>query len=139
MEIPAGYEDLFEDETLAFLALATVRASGEPVVVPVWFVADDQGLLFTTETDSFKARDMRTRPHVAGVVMAEGEHKRYVSVRGTASEVVDPKSEGIDPIHLYNRIVQRYEGKDSVESLSDPIFRLVPERLAGYDYRELDY
>ncbi len=139
MDIPTGYEDLFEDATLAFLALATVRASGEPVVVPVWFVADDDGLLFTTEADSHKARDIRARPHVAGVVMAEGEHKRYVSVRGIASEIVDPKSDGIDPVKLYRRIVQRYEGKDSVESLTDPVFRLVPQRMAGYDYRELDY
>lgn len=139
MDIPTGYEDLFEDTTLAFLALATVRASGEPVVVPVWFVTDDAGLLFTTEADSHKARDIRARPRVAGIVMAEGEHGRYVSVRGTAAEILDPKSEGIDPVTLYRRIVRRYEGKDSVESLTDPVFRIVPQRITGYDYRGLDY
>ncbi len=48
MDIPAGFEDLFADSTLSFLALATVRPDGSPVVVPVWFVADDRGLLFST-------------------------------------------------------------------------------------------
>jgi nitroimidazol reductase NimA-like FMN-containing flavoprotein (pyridoxamine 5'-phosphate oxidase superfamily) len=139
MNIPDGYEDLFDDATVAFLALATVRESGEPVVVPVWFVADDEGLLFSTEDHSLKARDMRARPSVAGLVMAEGEHLRYVSVRGTAHEIVEPTSAGIDPAALYRRIVRRYEGHDTTQENTDPVFRLVPRRMSGYDYRGLDY
>jgi nitroimidazol reductase NimA-like FMN-containing flavoprotein (pyridoxamine 5'-phosphate oxidase superfamily) len=138
MDVPAGFEDLFDDGVRAFLALATVRASGEPVVVPVWFVADAEGLIFSTGTDAWKARDMRERPAVAGMVMAEGEHERYVSVRGAAHEVVDPDAEGIDRQALYRRIVRRYEGHDPSGPHTDVFFRLVPSRITGYDYRDDD-
>ena len=135
MEIPAGFDDLFDDATRAFLALSTVRPDGSPVVAPVWFVTDAQGLLFSTGTDSLKARDMRLRPAVAGMVMDEGQHERYVSVRGEAHEVVDPESVGVDPQALYRRIVRRYEGHDPSGPHTDRFFRLVPTKVTGYDYR----
>jgi PPOX class probable F420-dependent enzyme len=139
VNIPSGFEDLFADDTCAFLALATVRPDGSPVVVPVWFVADADGLLFSTGADSLKARDMRERPVVAGMVMEEGEHARYVSVRGTAREVLDPEAEGIDPQAVYRRIVRRYEGHDPSGEHTDVFFRLVPTKVSGYDYRGDDY
>lgn len=135
MKIPSGFEDLFADETLAYLALATVRPDGSPVVVPVWFVTDSEGLLFSTGVDSLKARDMRARPMVAGMVMEEGQHERYVSVRGEAHEVLDPDAEGIDAQALYRRIVRRYEGHDPAGEHTDVFFRLVPTKVTGYDYR----
>ncbi|MCZ3389852.1 MAG: pyridoxamine 5'-phosphate oxidase family protein [Actinomycetia bacterium] len=139
MKIPAGFDGLFADDTRAFLALATVRPDGAPVVAPVWFVADAEGLFFSTGTDSFKARDMRERPQVAGMVMEEGEHARYVSVRGTAHEVLDPDAQGLNAQALYRRIVRRYEGHDPVREHTDVFFRLVPTKVTGYDYRGDDY
>jgi PPOX class probable F420-dependent enzyme len=136
MDIPSGFDDLFDDSTKAFLALATVRPDGSPVVVPVWFVADDKGLLFSTGADSLKARDMRERPAVAGMVMLEGEHARYVSVRGTAEELLAPELEGLDPEASHRRIVRRYEGHDPAEPHTDRFFRLVPSKISGYDYRD---
>jgi nitroimidazol reductase NimA-like FMN-containing flavoprotein (pyridoxamine 5'-phosphate oxidase superfamily) len=139
MDVPAGFEDLFDDSSKAFLALATVRPDGSPVVAPVWFVAVEDALLFSTGADSLKARDMRQRSAVAGMVMLEGEHARYVSVRGTAHEVLDPESEGIDAHGLYRRIVRRYEGHDPKGEHTDRFFSLVPSRMSGYDYRGDDY
>jgi nitroimidazol reductase NimA-like FMN-containing flavoprotein (pyridoxamine 5'-phosphate oxidase superfamily) len=136
MEVPAGYEDLFSDDSRAFLMLATTRPTGAPVIVPVWFVADTHGLLFTTAVDSLKARDMRARPEVGAVVMGQGEYARYVSVRGRAIEVTDPGAEGIDAQDLHRRIVRRYEHRDPGQPFTDAIFRLVPERMRGYDYRD---
>jgi hypothetical protein len=71
--------------------------------------------------------------------MEEGEHARYVSVRGTAREVLDPEAEGIDPQAVYRRIVRRYEGHDPSEEHTDVFFRLVPTKVSGYDYRGDDY
>jgi PPOX class probable F420-dependent enzyme len=136
VNIPAGFDDLFADDTCSYLALATVRPDGSPVVVPVWFVTDGEGLLFSTGPDSLKARDMRERPVVAGMVMEEGEHERYVSVRGTAHEVLDPDAEGLDRQALYRRIVRRYEGHDPAGEHTDRFFRLVPSKISGYDYRD---
>ena len=136
MDVPAQYADLFRDESRAFLVLATVRASGAPVIAPVWFVAGDDGLYFSTGRDSLKARDMRDRPEIGAIVMAECGYARYVSVRGRAEELTDPEAAGIDAEALYRRIVRRYQDEDPTEPFSDAIFRLVPERMTGYDYRD---
>lgn len=135
MQVPAGFDDLFDDAVPAFLVLATLRASEEPVVAPVWFVTDGEGLLFTSEADAPKVRDLRARPQAAGVVMAEGEHVRYVSVRGRVVEL-PPGTNGVDRDAVYRRIVRRYEGRDPSGPFDGVLFRLEPVRLTGYDYRD---
>ncbi|HUW17617.1 MAG TPA: pyridoxamine 5'-phosphate oxidase family protein [Actinomycetes bacterium] len=137
MDLPEGYQDLFDDASRAFLVLSTVRGSGEPVVAPLWFVTDDEGLLFTTGMTAAKTRDLRARPGVAGIVMAEGEHERYVSVRGRAVELGGPEAVTVDAEAVHRRIVRRYEGHDPAEPLDGTVFRLVPLRVTGYDYRDL--
>jgi len=137
MQVPEDYHDLFDDSTRAFLVLATLRGESGPVVAPVWFVSDETGLLFTTDDTAAKAKDMRARPQVAAVVMAEGDHERYVSVRGEAVELADPVAEGVDVEALHRRILQRYEGRDPQTPFEGVVFRLVPFRLTGYDYRAL--
>lgn len=136
MDVPHGYEDLFDDGSRAFLVLATLRTPGMPVVAPVWFVTDATGLLFTSDRSAAKVRDLRARPQVAGVVMAEGDHLRYVSVRGTAVEV-DAMAEQLDEEATYRRIVRRYEGHDPDGPFGGVTYRIVPDRLTGYDYRDL--
>ena len=137
MDLPDGFDDLFDDATKAFIVLATMRDSSQPVVAPLWFVADEWGLLFTSDYGAAKVRDIRARPEVAGIVMAEGVHERYVSVRGTAVEIVDPASEGIDTEQVYRRIVRRYEGREPSEPFDGALIRLTPHRATGYDYRDL--
>ena len=137
VQIPDGYADLFDDSVTGFLVVATMRGPDQPSVAPVWFVADDLGLLFTSDDDSVKARNVRRQPHVAGVVLAEGEHARYVSVRGRVEEVV---ATGEDVVAVYRRIVRRYEQRDPAdpEPVGTAFFRLVPERMIGYDYRDYE-
>ena len=53
---PDGFADLFDDDTCSFLALATVRSTGDPVVVPVWFVADARDCCSAPRSTAFKAR-----------------------------------------------------------------------------------
>lgn len=136
MQIPDGYDDLFDDGSRAFLVLAMLRGAAQPVAAPVWFVTTDQGLLFTSEEEAAKVRDLRARPLVGGVVMAEGEHVRYVSVRGRAVEL-PAGTPGIDGDAVYRRIVRRYEGHDPTDPFDGVLFRLEPDRLTGYDYRDL--
>jgi len=137
MDVPKDFEDLFDDASRALLVLATMREAAEPVVAPVWFVSDESGLLFSSDHTAAKVRDIRARPQVGGVVMAEGDHLRYVSVRGDVVEVVDPGAEGIDVQAVYRRIVRRYEGRDPAQPFDGVLFWLVPRRTTGYDYHEL--
>jgi len=136
VQIPPGYDDLFDDATEAFLVLATMRSEGEPVVAPVWFVAVPEGLLFTSGAEAAKVGDLRSRPRVGGVVMAEGEHVRYVSVRGRVVELTPASAPDVDRDAVYRRIVRRYEGHDPLTPFDGVLFRLEPDRLTGYDYRD---
>lgn len=137
MEIPEGYQDLFDDAVVGFLVVATLSGPDRAAIAPVWFVADERGLVFTSDDDSVKARNVRRQPGVAGVVLAEGEHARYVSVRGLVEEL-DASSNDIAAV--YRRIVRRYEHRDPTDP--DPegmaYFRLVPDRMNGYDYRDYE-
>jgi F420H(2)-dependent biliverdin reductase len=44
---------------------ATVRASGAPHLIPIWFVAHDGHIYICTAPDSVKVRNLRRNPRVA--------------------------------------------------------------------------
>jgi nitroimidazol reductase NimA-like FMN-containing flavoprotein (pyridoxamine 5'-phosphate oxidase superfamily) len=135
MELPEGYADLFADDVVSFLVLGTSSGEDRVAVAPVWFLTDDRGLVFTSEDDSIKARNVRRQPEVAAALLQEGDHARYVSVLGSVEELT-PETDDIAA--LYRRLVARYQK----EPLLDPepenfaYFRLVPRRMRGYDYRD---
>ena len=85
MEIPEGYDDLFSDDVTGFLVLGTASGADRVSVAPVWFLTDDRGLVFTSEDDSIKARDVRRQPEVAhgqGRAVADGgAERRHPGVR----------------------------------------------------------
>ena len=59
-----------------------------------------------------------------------------LQIGGRAIEIVDPVAARIDAQALHRRIVRRYQEQGPAEPFADAIFRLVPERLTGYDYRD---
>lgn len=135
MQIPEGFDDLFADDTTGFLVLATSNGDDTVAVAPVWFLTDERGLVFTSDDDSIKARNIRRQPEVAGSVLVEGEHARYVSVRGTVEEL---SVETDDTVDLYRRLVRRYQDAPLLDPAPTGMafFRLVPTRMRGYDYRD---
>jgi PPOX class probable F420-dependent enzyme len=90
--------------------LATVDASGEPHVVPVWFVLDGDDVVFTTGERSVKGRNLRRNPRVAMVVDDERPPFAFVQVRGRA----ELGQEG-DLLHWATRIGARYMGVERAE------------------------
>ncbi|HLI08028.1 MAG TPA: pyridoxamine 5'-phosphate oxidase family protein [Ktedonobacteraceae bacterium] len=44
--------------------VATVRADGRPHVAPVWFLLDDDSIVFTTWHTTVKAKNIRRDPRV---------------------------------------------------------------------------
>ena len=48
-----------------YLSLTSFKRDGTGVATPVWFVADGERLLITTDAQSFKVRRIRRNPHVA--------------------------------------------------------------------------
>jgi PPOX class probable F420-dependent enzyme len=135
MEFPDGYADLFADDTASFLVLGTSSGDDRVAVAPVWFWTDDRGLVFTSDDDSIKARNVRRQPEVAGAVLPQSDYARYVSVRGVVEELHGDQDDVAD---LYRRIVARYQTEPLLEPEPADMayFRLVPRRMRGYDFRD---
>jgi hypothetical protein len=53
--------------------MATVRASGRPHLVPVWFVWSDGRFYIAVDPESVKARNLQANPHVA-LALEDGTH-----------------------------------------------------------------
>jgi PPOX class probable F420-dependent enzyme len=106
-------------EQHAFLAtrertatLATVRDDGRPHAAPIWFVADDGLLWFTTWHDTVKARNLARDPRVVMSIDDPAFPFAFVIVEGD-TEVVD------DPALLRSfatRIAARYVPADRAET-----------------------
>lgn len=91
--------------------LATVDASGQPHVVPIWFVLDGDDVVFTTGERTIKGRNLRRDPRVAMAVDDERPPYAYVQVRGRASLGGDPG----DLLHWATSIGARYMGGERAE------------------------
>lgn len=71
--------------------LAVTRLDGSPMVVPIWFAVDDDGtLVFTTWSDTIKARSLRRDGRVSLCVDSDEPPYAYVRVDGTTTLTDDP-------------------------------------------------
>ena len=127
------------DEVRAFLThgtrtakVATSGASGQPHVMPVWFMLDGEDLVFTTWGDSVKGRNLRRDPRLAVVVDDEAAPFAFVHIRGrvTLSDDLD------ELLHFATAIGGRYMGADRAEEFGrrnavpgELLVRLHPERV----------
>ena len=121
--------------------LATTMATGQPHVMPVWFVLDEEDVVFTTGAGSVKARNLRRDPRSAVVVDDDVPPYAFVHMRGRASI-----SENADELLRFAiKIGGRYMGLDRAEEFGrrnavagEVLVRFKPERviaeadIAGY-------
>jgi PPOX class probable F420-dependent enzyme len=127
------------DEVRAFLShgtrtakLATSAPSGQPHVMPVWFVLEGEELVFTTWGDSVKGRNLRRDPRAAVVVDEEVAPYAFVHIRG---HVI--LSEDLEELRrVATAIGSRYMGADRAEEFGrrnavpgELLVRLRPERV----------
>ena len=86
--LPPAARRAFEDAVLCWIAVSTPNG---PHCTPVVFVLDGGRVWLTTARGSVKAKAWRERPHVAGLVVADGV---AVSFRGEvrAFDALDPLS-----------------------------------------------
>jgi PPOX class probable F420-dependent enzyme len=121
--------------------VATTMTSGQPHVMPVWFVLDGEELVFTTGAGSIKGRNLRRDPRVALVVDEDVAPYAFVHIRGRARI-----SEDMGELRRFaTEIGARYMGPDRAEEFGrrnavpgELLVRLAPERIiaetdvAGY-------
>jgi PPOX class probable F420-dependent enzyme len=127
------------DEVRAFLShgtrtakVATSLPSGQPHVMPLWFVLDGEELVFTTWGDSVKGRNLRRDSRAALVVDEELAPYAFVNIRGhvTLSEDLD------ELLRFATAIGGRYMGADRAEEFGrrnavpgELLVRLRPEHV----------
>ena len=107
--------DMSHDEWRTFVQagtrtgkLATVRADGSPHVVPVWFVLDDDDIVFTTGASTVKGKAIARDPRVALVVDDERPPFGFVAIQGRAQT-----SDDLAELRTWaTRIGARYMGDD---------------------------
>lgn len=91
--------------------LATTRKSGAPHVAPVWFVLDDDDVIFTTGENTAKGTSLQRDGRVALCVDDERPPFSFVIIEGNASISRDP-----DELLLWaTRLGARYMGADKAE------------------------
>jgi PPOX class probable F420-dependent enzyme len=112
--------------------LATSGPSGQPHVMPVWFVLDGEEVVFTTSGDSVKGRNLRRDPRAAVIVDAEVAPYAFVHIRGhvTLSEDLE------QVLGFATAIGGRYMGAARAEEFGrrnavpgELLVRLRPERV----------
>lgn len=93
-------------ETTAVAHLATLMRDGSPHSTPLWVDVDGERLMFFTEVDTLKDRNLRRDPRVAISVTGADNPYAMAFVRGEAVERID----GDDALPYVDRISHVYEG-----------------------------
>ncbi len=88
--------------------LSYTAADGRPLVVPVWFVLEDDALVFNTGAATAKGRALRRDPRATICVDLQEPPYAYVQVQGSAELSEDPG----DLVATATAIGRRYMGAD---------------------------
>jgi len=117
--------------------LSWLSASGRPLVAPVWFVVDGDGLVFNTGQDTAKGRALARDPRVSLCVDLEQPPYAFVQVQAEAELSEDPA----ELLRTATAIAARYVGADRAEEFGqrnavpgELVVRLRPVKvLANFD------
>ncbi|RRO14895.1 PPOX class F420-dependent oxidoreductase [Saccharopolyspora rhizosphaerae] len=112
-------------------------SDGRPLVAPVWFVVDDDVLVFNTGKASAKGRSILRDPRLTLCVDLPEPPFGFVQVQGTAEISEDPQ----DLLDTATRIAARYVGPDEAEEFGrrngvpgEVVVRLRPTKInAAFD------
>ena len=107
-----------DPEVRAFLSegtrtgkLSFLSASGRPLVTPVWFILEDDTLIFNTGEGTAKGRALARDPRVSLCVDLEAPPYAFVQVQGDAE-----LSEDLDElVRTATLIAARYMGPERAE------------------------
>lgn len=114
----AGVYSLNDPEVRDFLLEGTrtgklgyAAADGRPLVAPVWFVLEEDRLVFNTGKNTAKGRALARDPRVAMCVDLQEPPFAFVQVQGVAEISEDPG----DLVATATAIARRYIGAERAE------------------------
>ena len=88
--------------------LAYLAASGRPLVAPVWFIVEGDGLVFNTGRETAKERALTRDPRASLCVDEEEPPYAFVQVQGEAELSEDPA----ELVRTATAIAARYMGAE---------------------------
>lgn len=88
-DLPLVHRALLEDEAAVTAALATVKASGQPQLSPVWFSHDGERILLNSARGRVKDRNLRARPTATLLIVNPKNPYHYLTIDGVVEDVVD--------------------------------------------------
>lgn len=91
--------------------LGYVARDGRPLVAPVWFVVEDETIVFNTGADTAKGKAIARDPRVVLTVDLEEPPYAFVQVQGVANTSQEPA----DLLRTATAIGARYMGVDRAE------------------------
>jgi PPOX class probable F420-dependent enzyme len=116
--------------------LATTREDGRPHATPIALVLDDDDVLFLTNAESVKGRDVLRDPRVTLVIDDETPPFAFVMIEGRALASRDV--ENIE--RVARRISQRYDAGEGIEDFVrfareelGMLVRVAPTRIVALD------
>ena len=91
--------------------LSFLSAGGRPLVTPVWFVLEDDAVVFNTGRDTAKGRYLARDPRVSLCVDLEAPPYAFVQVQGDAELSEQPD----ELVRTATLIAARYVGPDRAQ------------------------
>ena len=102
------------------LWLATVRPTGSPHLVPIWFVWVAGKIYLCTAAESVKVRNLVQNPHVS-IALEEGNHP--VVIEGLAQPI------GAVPKSVIDAFKKKYDWNISTDSEYTQVVEIEPKRM----------
>ncbi len=132
------------DDVIEFLSTGTrtgmlgyLASDGRPLVAPIWFIVDNDELVFNTGKDTAKGRALARDPRV--VLCVDDPHPPYgfVQVQGIATLSEEPG----EVLDIATRAGGRYMGADRAEEFGkrngvpgELVVRIAPSKvIKGFD------
>ncbi|MGX1805734.1 PPOX class F420-dependent oxidoreductase [Nocardia sp. NPDC055321] len=115
--------------------IAWVAADGRPLVTPIWFVLEDDAVVFNTGANTAKGKAIARDPRLTLVVDLEVRPYAFVQVQGVAEVSEDPG----DLVATATRIGARYMGEERGEEFGrrngvpgELVVRLRPTKVQAH-------
>jgi hypothetical protein len=109
-------------ELAPIIWLASVRSSGAPHLVPIWFVWNEGNAYVCTSSRSVKARNMKQNPNVA-IALEEG--LQPLIIEGSARQL-----DQIPPV-VAALFEKKYEWRITDDSTYDALIEITPVKVVG--------
>jgi PPOX class probable F420-dependent enzyme len=120
--LPDDVRALFDGPNYAHLA--TVLPSGAPHSVPVWTAARGEHVLFFTQPQSRKARNLERDPRVAFSITDHEHPYRMAQVRGRVVETLHAD----EALEIIDELAVKYTG-EPFPMRSGIVYLIEPERV----------